>query len=52
MGVAYMSGHHVHTGGHGTEVRALAQRVEAIAERLGDVPVQDRWTGLLSGERI
>jgi class 3 adenylate cyclase/tetratricopeptide (TPR) repeat protein len=37
---AYMSGHHVHTGGHATEVRTLAQRVEAIAERLGDVPLQ------------
>ncbi len=35
-----MSGHHVHTGGHVTEVRTLAQRVEAIAERLGDVPLQ------------
>ena len=34
---AFMSGHHVHTGGHVTEVRTLAQRVEAIAERLGDV---------------
>jgi tetratricopeptide (TPR) repeat protein len=37
---AYMSGHHVHTGGHATEVRTLAQRVEAIAERLGDAPLQ------------
>jgi class 3 adenylate cyclase/tetratricopeptide (TPR) repeat protein len=37
---AYMSGHHLHTGGHVTEVRTLAQRVEAIAERLGDVPLQ------------
>jgi tetratricopeptide (TPR) repeat protein len=37
---AYMSGHHLHTGGHATEVRTLAQRVEAIAERLGDVPLQ------------
>jgi len=35
-----MSGHHLHTGGHVTEVRTLAQRVEAIAERLGDVPLQ------------
>ena len=33
---AYMSGHHVHTGGHVTEVRTLAQRVEIISERLGD----------------
>jgi tetratricopeptide (TPR) repeat protein len=37
---AYMSGHHIHTGGHVTEVRRLAQRVEAIAEGLGDVPLQ------------
>jgi class 3 adenylate cyclase/tetratricopeptide (TPR) repeat protein len=37
---AYMSGHHVHTGGHVTEVRTFAQTVEAIAERLGDVPLQ------------
>jgi len=37
---AYMSGHHVHTGGHVTEVRTSAQTVEAIAERLGDVPLQ------------
>jgi len=31
---AYMCGHHLHTGGHVTEVHTLAQRVEAIAERL------------------
>jgi predicted ATPase/class 3 adenylate cyclase len=37
---AYMSGHHLHTGGHITEVRTFAQTVEAIAERLGDVPLQ------------
>jgi class 3 adenylate cyclase/tetratricopeptide (TPR) repeat protein len=37
---AYMCGHHLHTGGDVTEVRTLAQRVEAIAERLGDVPLQ------------
>jgi tetratricopeptide (TPR) repeat protein len=37
---AYMSGHHLHTGGHVTEVRSFAQTVEAIAERLGDVPLQ------------
>ena len=35
-----MSGHLVQTGGHVTEVRTFAQRVEAIAERLGDVPLQ------------
>jgi class 3 adenylate cyclase/tetratricopeptide (TPR) repeat protein len=37
---AYMSGHHLHTGGHATEVRTWAQRVAAIAETLGDVPLQ------------
>jgi class 3 adenylate cyclase/tetratricopeptide (TPR) repeat protein len=37
---AYMSGHHLHTGGHVTEVCTFAQTVEAIAERLGDVPLQ------------
>jgi tetratricopeptide (TPR) repeat protein len=37
---AYMSGHLVQTGGHVAEVRKFAQRVEAIAERLGDVPLQ------------
>ncbi len=37
---AYMSGHHVHTGGHATDVRTFAQRVEAIGETLGDVPLQ------------
>jgi class 3 adenylate cyclase/tetratricopeptide (TPR) repeat protein len=37
---AYMSGHHVHTGGHVGEVWTFAQRVAAIAERLGDVPLR------------
>jgi tetratricopeptide (TPR) repeat protein len=37
---AYMSGHHLHTGGHVTEVRTLAERVDAIAKRLSDVPLQ------------
>ena len=37
---AYMCGHHVHTGGHVTEVRRLAQTVEAIAERLRDLPLR------------
>ena len=37
---AYMSDHHVHTGGHVTEVRTLAQRVESIGERLADAPLQ------------
>jgi class 3 adenylate cyclase/tetratricopeptide (TPR) repeat protein len=36
----YLSGHHMYTGGHATEVRTLAQTVEAIAERLGDVPLR------------
>ncbi len=38
--LGYMTGHHVHTGSHVTEVRTFAQRVEAIAVRLGDVPLQ------------
>ncbi len=37
---AYMSGHHLHTGGHVTEVRSFAETVDAIAERLGDAPLQ------------
>jgi class 3 adenylate cyclase/tetratricopeptide (TPR) repeat protein len=37
---AYMSGHHVHTGGHVSDVRTLAHRVEAIAEQLGDAALQ------------
>jgi tetratricopeptide (TPR) repeat protein len=37
---AYMSGHHLHTGGQLTEMRRLAQRVEAIAECLSDIPLQ------------
>ena len=37
---AYLSGHHVHTGGPVSEVRTWAQRVAAIAERLGDGPLQ------------
>jgi tetratricopeptide (TPR) repeat protein len=36
---AYMSGHRLHTGGKVAEWRTLAQRVEAMAERLGDVPL-------------
>ena len=35
-----MSGHHVHTGGHVAEVRSFAETVDAIAERLGDAPLQ------------
>jgi class 3 adenylate cyclase/tetratricopeptide (TPR) repeat protein len=37
---AYMSGHHLHTGGHVTQVHTCAQTVEAIAARLDDVPLQ------------
>jgi class 3 adenylate cyclase len=37
---AYMSGHHLHTGGHVTEVHTCAHTVETIAETLGDVPLQ------------
>ena len=37
---AYMSGHHLHTGGHVTEVRSFAETVDAIAERLDDAPLQ------------
>ena len=35
-----MSGHHLCTGGHAADVRTFAQRVEAIGETLGDVPLQ------------
>ena len=37
---AYMSGHHVHTGGHVTEIRTFAQTVETLGARLGDRPLQ------------
>ena len=37
---AYMCSHHLATGGHATDVRTFAQRVEAIGETLGDVPLQ------------
>jgi len=37
---AYMSSHYQNTGGHATDVRTFAQRVEAIAETLADVPLQ------------
>ena len=36
----YMCRHHSISGGHVTEVRTFAQRVEAIAETLSDVPLQ------------
>jgi class 3 adenylate cyclase/tetratricopeptide (TPR) repeat protein len=37
---AYMCTHNLYTGGHATDVRTFAQRVEAIGETLGDVPLQ------------
>jgi predicted ATPase len=37
---AYLSGHHLVTGTHATEAHTFAQRVEAIGEMLGDVPLQ------------
>ncbi len=37
---AYMSGSHVGTGGHASDVRTFAERVQAIAETIGDVPLQ------------
>jgi tetratricopeptide (TPR) repeat protein len=37
---AYMSGHHMATGGHATDVRTFAQRVQDVGETLGDVPLQ------------
>jgi class 3 adenylate cyclase/tetratricopeptide (TPR) repeat protein len=36
----YMCSHHLMTGGHATDVRTFARRVEAIGETLGDVPLQ------------
>ncbi len=37
---AYMSSYYQNAGGHATDVRTCAQRVEAIGETLGDVPLQ------------
>jgi hypothetical protein len=37
---AYLSGHHLVTGAHATDVHTFAQRVQAIADTLGDVPLQ------------
>ncbi|MBI3031695.1 MAG: AAA family ATPase [Candidatus Rokubacteria bacterium] len=37
---AYLSSYYQNAGGHATDVRTSAQRVEAIAETLGDVPLQ------------
>jgi class 3 adenylate cyclase/tetratricopeptide (TPR) repeat protein len=52
----YMSGHHLQTGGHATEVRTFAQRAEAIGETLGDGLLQVAaqlylaWAGFVSGD--
>jgi tetratricopeptide (TPR) repeat protein len=35
-----MSSYYQNAGGHATDVRTCAQRVEAIAETLGDIPLQ------------
>jgi class 3 adenylate cyclase/tetratricopeptide (TPR) repeat protein len=37
---AYLSGYHLVTGGHASEALTFAQRVEAIADTLSDVPLQ------------
>jgi tetratricopeptide (TPR) repeat protein len=37
---AYMCSHHIVTGGHMSEVRTFAQKVEAIGEALSDLPLQ------------
>jgi tetratricopeptide (TPR) repeat protein len=37
---AYMCTHQMWTGAHTTDVRTFAQRVEAIGDTLGDVPLQ------------
>jgi predicted ATPase len=37
---AYMSSHCLVTGGHPTDMRTFAQRVEAIGDTLSDVPLQ------------
>ena len=36
----YMASHHVITGGDAAQLRTIAQRVEAVGETLGDVPLQ------------
>ncbi|HSF05994.1 MAG TPA: adenylate/guanylate cyclase domain-containing protein [Methylomirabilota bacterium] len=54
--LGYMSGLHLNTGGRASDVRALAQQVEAIGAALGDVPLQVAgqyyhvWLGALSGD--
>jgi hypothetical protein len=41
MGVStYMASHQLLTGGHAAQLHTFAQRVKAIGERLGDVPLQ------------
>jgi tetratricopeptide (TPR) repeat protein len=37
---AYVCSYHLVTGSHATEVRTFAQRVEAIADTLGDMPLR------------
>ena len=52
----YMSGLHLNVGGRPSEVRALADKVEAIGVSLGDFPLQVAsgyyhvWLGALSGD--
>ena len=38
--LVYMCRHHLISGGHVTDVRTFVQRVDVIAETLGDVPLQ------------
>jgi class 3 adenylate cyclase/tetratricopeptide (TPR) repeat protein len=52
----YMSGLHLNRGGRASDVRALAEEVEAIGASLSDVPLQIAgryyhiWLGALSGD--
>jgi tetratricopeptide (TPR) repeat protein len=52
----YMSGLHLNTGGHATDIRAFAEEVEAIGASLRDAPLQVAgryyhvWLGALSGD--
>src|SRR5262249_41653713 len=52
----YMSGLHLNTGGRASDVRELAEEVEAIGAALSDVPLQVAgryyhiWLGALSGD--
>jgi len=53
---AYMSSHHLNTGGRVSDVRTFAQQVEAIGATLSDVPLQVAaryylvWLGHISGD--